>query len=1021
MKISDHKISYSQFETTHEQIVLQNELFKQAEQLSGIGSWSWNLNTEEISFSDNVYSIYGIEPQSISAGWEAFSTYIHPQDRNKVAQAIQKILHQQQIIEIEYRIYQPDGELRHLKIKNKLMSPPSDENLFIGSIQDITQQKLIEEKFKLEYQRLTGAQQIAQIGSWEWDIENNKVSWTDELYQMHGLQPQECEITYKKAVSFFQRKDVRSLNNLVKRALKTGESYDKTSLITTSKGEKKWVRALAEVIKGDNGQPLFLRGATQNITEQVQAKEILQKSESLFKQAEAIAHIGSWEHQLATDKISWSDELYCIYGLKPQGSAPTFEMFYSLIHPDDLELVKKTNEEALTNHKFKPYSMRIVRKNGDIRYVYCRGNIEIDKKTNSLTIIGTAQDITEQKLAEQKLVDSESRFRLLINALPQMAWTSLPNGYYDYFNDRTYEYTGLSSEEMKGSGWAQTIHADFQKKAIKLWLHAVKSGEPYELEFKAKRYDNEYRWHLARAVPMEDENGRIISWVGTATDIHDKKLAEERLKENQHFIQHITDTTPDIIDVFDVTDRRTFFINRDPYTVLGYTKQSIAEYGRDVVKIMMHPDDLSASLKYKNSLFTLKDNEIRQFEFRIKDIEGVWQWFRRRDTIFKKTEDGRVWQVIGISQLITEQKKAEEQLKESQHFIEHITDSTPDVLYVLDLREIRIIYMNQAVYEILNYSPQDVIDMRDQFIELLIHPDDQEIVHQSLASSLEAKDNELREMKYRLQDTYGNWHWIKCRTAIFKRDEKGNPIQIIGIAQDITESKKLEEESINLKLMQQKEISNAILQTQEEERKRIAEALHNGLGQVLYGAKLSLNILDPDKSDSKKDNVEIKTITNRLLDDAIEATKTISFELMPVILQDFGLETVLRDLLRKTLFKASIKYNLSLSGLKVRMKPDLEVAIFRIVQELINNLLKHSQATSAYISINKSSDYISVQFKDNGLGFNTALTSKTKGFGLRSISNRVKLLNGQFNIETAKGKGTSVLIDIPIAELQAII
>ncbi len=998
----------------YEQLALKNEIFKQAEQLSGLGSWTWNLSTEDIFYSDNFYSIYGLEPQSVTPNWAAFSKYTHPEDCTKVDKAIQKMFHKHQEFDLEYRIHRPDGKLRHLKIKNQLISTPLDEKVFIGSIQDITQQKLTEEKLQIEYQKLSEAQQMAHIGSWEYDIAKNKVVWSDELYRIHGLEPQECEITYEKATSFFKQEDKKLLNNLVRKALKTGESYEKTSLITSANGEKKWVKALAEVIKDDNGKPLFIRGTTQDITKQELAKEVLLKSEALFKQAEAIAHVGSWEHQLYTGKISWSDELYRIYGLEPQCSAPTFETLYSLIHPEDLSLVKKINEQVLINHKFEPYSMRIVRKNGDIRYVNCHGTVVVDKKNDILTIVGTAQDVTEQKLAEQQLIASEERFRLLINALPQMAWTSLPNGDADYFNDRTYKYTGLSPDEMKGFGWGETIHPDFQAEADRLWLQAVTNNEPYELEFKAKRYDNEYRWHLARAVPiMEAESDKIIAWVGTSTDIHDGKLIEERLKENQRFIQHITDTTPDVIDVFDILDRKTHFLNRDPYRVLGYSTQTVAGFGRDVVKILMHPDDLSASLKYKSNLSALKDNEISQIEIRIKDSAGEWQWFRRRDTIFKKKEDGTVWQVIGINQLITEQKKAEEQLRESQHFIERITDSTPDILYVIDLRELRIIYINRAVSEILYYSVEEILNMREQFMELLIHPDDQERVYQSLEFFMEVKGNELKELEYRLKDSYGNWHWIKCRKTVFKRDEKGIPIQLIGLSHDITESKKLEEESINFKLMQQKEISNAILQTQEEERKRIAEALHNGLGQVLYGAKLSLNILDPDKNDLKKDNIEIKTTINALLDDAIEATRTISFELMPTVLQDFGLDTVLKDLLRKTLPKASIKYNLSLSGLKARMEADVEVAIFRIMQELINNVLKHAHATAANIIVNKSSDYISILFADNGAGFNAALTAKIKGFGLRSISNRVKLLNGQLNIESAKGKGTSVSIDIP--------
>ena len=145
---------------------------------------------------------------------------------------------------------------------------------------------------------------------------------------------------------------------------------------------------------------------------------------------------------------------------------------------------------------------------------------------------GTNTDITERIHADKALRESEERFRQLANAMPQIVWTARPDGHLDYFNERWYEYTGLPRESDEDEGWMPILHPDDVQSTTDAWHAAVQSGQPYEIEYRFKNAaTGEYRWHMGRAVPVRDDAGGIVRWFGTSTDIHDKKLAEEELRE----------------------------------------------------------------------------------------------------------------------------------------------------------------------------------------------------------------------------------------------------------------------------------------------------------------------------------------------------------------------------------------------------------------------------------------------------------------------------------------------------------
>jgi len=227
--------------------------------------------------------------------------------------------------------------------------------------------------------------------------------------------------------------------------------------------------------------------------------------------------------------------------------------------------------------------------------------------------------------------------------------------------------------------------------------------------------------------------------------------------------------------------------------------------------------------------------------------------------------------------------------------------------------------------------------------------------------------------------------------------------EVIIFAIDITESEQLKEEATRQRLRQQKEVLSAILTTQEEERRRIAEALHNGLGQLLYGTRLHLDMLPPS---------EAVRASQQLLNEAIEATRTISFELTPTILEDFGLVVALQELVSR--IPTHLPVDLNLHGLAEPLPALLATAVYRIVQELLNNVMKHAQAQEVFVQVSREAGWLHLSVEDDGVGFDAALPARPGGIGLAGIRTRVELLGGTLTLHARPGRGTGVFLEVPV-------
>jgi len=240
--------------------------------------------------------------------------------------------------------------------------------------------------------------------------------------------------------------------------------------------------------------------------------------------------------------------------------------------------------------------------------------------------------------------------RRMLDYLPVLSWRGLPDGSKDFFNHRWHEYTGLSPDQAHGSGWQVTVHPDDVPAVAKKWLEVVSSGQPGEVEARLRRFDGSYRWFLCRAAPVRDEQGSIVAWFGTDTDIEDRKNAEDEAKR-------ILDAIPQTIVVLD-PEGKIVSANRASLEYLGLTLEQIA--GTDARKLIFHADDVER-LKEERGLALTRGVPF-SLEWRARRHDGQYRWYLIQYNPLRD-EQGRVlhWYATGTD--IDDRKRAEQRVR----------------------------------------------------------------------------------------------------------------------------------------------------------------------------------------------------------------------------------------------------------------------------------------------------------------------------------------------------------------------
>lgn len=313
--------------------------------------------------------------------------------------------------------------------------------------------------------------------------------------------------------------------------------------------------------------------------------------------------------------------------------------------------------------------------------------------------------------------------------------------------------------------------------------------------------------------------------------------------------------------------------------------------------------------------------------------------------------------------------------------------------------QLHIIKVNKAFLEIIGYSESEMLG---RLITDFSHPDFVED-WKALQQELWTTDMSSFQFEACLIKKNGGEAWVSITSILIEDSGK-----MLGytILKDVSDGRRERLQLLTREQEHRQQIAEIILNTQEEERRRVAERLHNGLGQVLFAAKLSLSHL---KSDQQGNEPALK-YTEKLISDCIQECRRISHNLTPVLLEEFGLKKTVEDVCNQ--LSGAVIFTYKINGLATRVERFLEIAVYRIVQELMMNIVRHAEASQASIFIWEKDTSIQVRVIDNGKGFDELKLGR-EGFGLHTIRSKVNLLTGSIKISSVQGEGTTITINIP--------
>ncbi|QJD96980.1 PAS domain-containing protein [Mucilaginibacter robiniae] len=729
------------------------------------------------------------------------------------------------------------------------------------------------------------------------------------------------------------------------------------------------------------------------------------------------------EEQLRLFIIGSSDMLYRMsadwtqmYTLKGESLIPATEHSQSTwietyISAEDRPEIQATLNQAITNRKTFKMEYRTIKPDGSTDWMLSKAVPVLSKQGRVTEWLVLTVNIVQRKKAEQELKESNALLQSFFDNTPigmsVLQAVRNENGAIQDFRIRVVSKElerETSRTDLVGKLYAQEYPGIKVTGLFDMMLRVMESGKPEGKEYFYP-YDGFVKWFSCMFVKTDD------GLVATNFDITERKLAEEEKLKNLILLQHAEEMAGIGSWVYEIATG-SFSWSDGMYQLFNLKKGTpvvpeiyldyISEKSRAVAERMV---------KY------LKTGE-RAFDKILNiTVNGKSKILKVKGTVVYNDE-GLPVRLLGVDMDITTSRQAEQQILEDAAMIKGIADAAPDMLYAIDIRTMQHVYVNDKIVQLFGKSPEEIRNLGSMLFEATVYDEDKQKFEENIQVLRQTEDGEVLELTYRLLDDKGQLHWIKTRRAVYQRDEQGSPTHIIGISQDITEqivlqerNSQLRQERKELEEQQQQAIFRATLGAQEEERKRISESLHNGLGQILYGVKLSLDRVNFNQADRYKENMAILEQSKSLLAESIKESRRISHELMPTILEDFGLKAAVEDICEQ--FRSAVAFKCSFIGFFRKLDKYIEIAIYRIVQELMINVIKHAQATTASVKIEISNNKVNIAVEDNGKGFDAAQKSDW-GIGLQTIRGKVKLLNGKLNLESIINRGSAVHIRFPI-------
>ena len=805
------------------------------------------------------------------------------------------------------------------------------------------------------------------------------------------------------------------IENLVEKVIRTGKiiGLANHAILISKDGQRLHISDSAAPIRNKDRVICGVVLVFSDVTEKYEADEAIRKSEIKYRGLLNNLNSGVVVHAPDTSIMLSNPQASVLLGLSAEqlegieAIDPVWKFLDEYENPLPLDEYP-VNRIIQSQTHIKDQLMGVFRPDKkDIVWVNVNGFPVFNSRNEITQIIISFDDVTTQKINSDKLNEKE-KFLIQTQFIARMGSYVLDIRTGQWASSEMLDMIfGIdSNHDNSVDGWLSVIHPDWREMMSGYFKNEV-IGEKkrFDKEYKiVRKSDFEERWVHGMGELIFDKNGNPIKLIGTIQDITDRKSIEENLRIKEEKYRNIFENIQDVFyqvdmngKIFEVSPSAKFFPDFFDSTALT----------QDVNDLYANTEDRTKFMEMIS-----KEGEVKDFELDLIGRTGALKHVSINAKLMKD-EFGNPTHINGAIRDITKRKNAQNALLESEKFLKEIQSIAQIGNWSIDLKSGRL-----TSSEILDniFGFDSMTDKTIKTINAIIHPDWNKVVSEYFLNVV-IRNNTKFDTKFkiiRLSDKSERWvHGI----GELKLDENNQPNIMIGTIQDITKRKKAKE-ALQASQEELKKYAAHLQSVREEERNILAREIHDDLGQILIAMKIDLGLLKQNVlktvAEDEYENVKIRfDELNGIVDSTLMSARRIMTDLRPEVLDMLGFTDTVKQHLNSFQLRHKIQCSFENYTSKLTLNSEQSVALFRIVQEAMNNVAKHSRATQAKVLLTQTNDSLSLKIEDNGVGFDQNERKKTESYGLIGIRERVFLLDGKLDISSTKGQGTLINITMP--------
>jgi PAS domain S-box-containing protein len=581
--------------------------------------------------------------------------------------------------------------------------------LFCTSIPFMVLAVLVEERktgqleLRESEERLRLSMDSGKVVGWEWDLKTGADSWFGDLKTMFGIQAEHFVGRPEDFHRYLHPEDKNQVSEAIAAARKTHQPYAEEFRVVWQDGTVRWVSARGKFYYSASGVPERMLGMAHDVTERKLVEQALRESEADLTEAQRLANMGSWQWEVQTDTVTWSEQLYRIAGIDPSLPAVSYKGHEKLYTTESWLRLRSAVEEALLSGTSYELDLEMIRPDGTTKWIIAKGEVRRDGAGHIVKLRGTVDDITVRKRAQEELRKSEERLRLAIQAGKMFTcdWDAATD-IFTHSPESALILRGDKATSSTGEQLLKSVHPDDREKFTAAAARVTPERPEIKITYRMVRSDGSIIWLEKNSRAQFDQQGKLLRIIGIVTDITERKRAEEALRASEERLRLAVQAGKMFAYEWDAaTD--LLVRSAESAKILGIAEATPLT-GQEVLA-KVHPDDRERLVAAVTALSPEKPSI--EITYRMLRPNGAMVWLERNSRA-QFDEQGRLLRVVGIVADITERKRAEDAVRQSEEKYRRIVETTNEGIWLLD-PNFHTSFVNRQMAAMLGYQPGEML------------------------------------------------------------------------------------------------------------------------------------------------------------------------------------------------------------------------------------------------------------------------------------------------------------------------